>query len=185
MPLDDPKRVVVVTRKLVEEGLGPDPIARDRLGRAVIACAEKEVVKILRRWPAAYGRHLVPEMTQDVALYLYSNDAFYLRYWDDRKGSFKRYLEVVAKGLIHRRFNQFRGNPAALDLVEEDCLEAYRANLVQIEHEMEYQIALSRLWEHIDAKCSPLDKKRFRARFIECKPFEEIANAEGIDVGAM
>ena len=90
----------MITPDIIERALAGDEQALSLLVEAIDHAARPAIGAVLRRrqiWLAHDAKTEMDDRLQDLLVKLWSNDGKRLREWDPMKGSFEKYIGVIAK----------------------------------------------------------------------------------------
>lgn len=173
--------------RLIDLAFRGDMKAQRQLAELVIEIIDREVRNLLHQRYPTHARIHADDLTYAIVLWLYESHGRLIRGWQPQRGmSFPSYLSFIGRRQIRRWLSQFRNNPAALTPTEDEQLERYQIGPdPELERDLEIELAYTQLARFLDTQCSEIDRRRFRALYVEEVPVCVLADREGVSRAAI
>jgi len=160
-----------------------DAHARDALVRAVAPIIQVRVYKALsvRRRSGRDVRQEVEDLTQDILVSLFAEDARVLRAWDPARGlSFANYVGLVAEREVGHRLRSRRRSPWSLEPTEDGELAEAAGTTDGPELHVGSRQKLTRIWARLKEQVTPRGLELFQRLFIEGESVDRVCEDFGM-----
>jgi RNA polymerase sigma-70 factor (ECF subfamily) len=180
---------MVQTRAQLGEALGAGRAGLARLIGEIAPIVQARVARaLLRRRQQAAGRELrqeLEDLTQEVLLALFDDDARVLRSWDPERGlSLKNFVGMVAERQVASILRSGRRSPWSDDPTNDELLEARleqsNTNTDTVEIEVARRELLEQVLDRMLEQLSPLGRALFEAIFVHEQPVAHICRSMGL-----
>jgi RNA polymerase sigma-70 factor (ECF subfamily) len=169
---------------LVDAAISGDRAAKRRLVQSLAPAIRMRVGRGLARRPASRGRNVgqeIDDLTQQVFVVIFSNDARALRAWDRSRGvPLVDYCRLLASREVASVLRSGRRSPWKETAVELDVLEREIGGGSAMQLRIESIDELSQLVTHLRAILSPRALDMFRRLFIRDDSVAHICEATGM-----
>ncbi len=177
-------------KALVARALARDADAVRALVRELTPVIHARVGRIaLRRRSLAQGRDIrgfLADVTQDVLLDLFRDDARLLRSWDPERGmGLRGFVGLIAEQRAISILRVRKRNPWSEELGAEAALEGEMAVDDDPEEALLSQELAARLLDHVRCEVSPLGYDLFRRLILDERPIAEVCQDTGMSTSAV
>lgn len=177
-------------RDLVLRAIAKDPEAVRTLVRTIGPVIHGRVAKALvrRRGARAQGRDVsqeIEDLTQEVFLALFEDDAKILRAWDPERSPLGAFVALIADHHVHSVFRSGKRRPWSddIDVIEEP--DATDAEARSPEVRVASREALDVLLDRLRAELSPKGFDVFVRLYVEEQPIDVVGEALGMTADAL
>lgn len=176
------------------DSLLPAALARDEDAvRALVAALtpviQVRVTRVLSRRGRLVGRHVrqeVRDLTQDVFVALFADDARVLRAWAPERGlSLVNFVGLVAEREAGAILKSGRRSPFSEEPTEGESLERRVGATSDLEHEVAERDFMSVLLERLEHELSPLGMQVFDLLWARQMTPDEVATSLGMSLDAI
>lgn len=180
-------------RRLLAEALAGDASALVELARLISPAIQVRVARALLRRAAPRARagdvrSELEDMTQEVFVRLFANDARALRAWDPERGlSLVNFVGLVAEREVSNVFHSGRRTPWNDKLELQGDVDARECWSVDLggERRQIYKDLLLKLCQRLQAWLSPRGRELFEVLYLEERPLAEVAERFGMQPSAI
>lgn len=178
------------TRELLSGALSGDAAARKALVRALAPIVQVRVYRtICASGPRASGRSArqeVEDLTQDVLVALFKDDARVLRMWDAERGlSLPNFVGLVAEREARHVLQSRRRSPFSLVPTEDEALARAAGSAPGPETEVASRELFDRVWRALKDELTPRAVELFRRLVLEERTVEEVCEEFAMQPGAV
>jgi len=131
-------------------------------------------------------RQELADLTQDVLLLLFREDARILRAWSAERGlSLLNYVGLVAQREVAQIAGSGRRSPWSLDPAEESVMERVAAPVESAESAVGSRDLLDRLYARLEGELHPSALELFRLLVVEERPAADVCAMTGLSTDAV
>ncbi len=171
------------------QALAGEPSAVREVVAALTPVIQARAGRALGRRGAAHGRDArqeLADLTQDVLLLLFRDDARILRAWEPARGlSLLNYVGLVAEREVGHIARSGRRSPWALDPAEDSELDAVASSAASPESAAGSRDLFDRLHERLERELHPRAMDLYRMLVVDDAPIPEVIARSGLSADAV